>query len=202
VVRVVRSVSGEDKTLGWKSLFEPGSHEAKPGKPISHDEEFVVDEEVIKALEEIEYIEASQEHSVNATTTRNNQPEIEQKHVYSSPKSQAAFEEAAELGIPEKTRQLTKWAVGVWEAWAKSRNRRLLLEEKPFNCSFEKLSVQEMNFWLCRFVLEVRQRDGNPYLPLTLYQLCCGLLRYLYMCGRAEVNILDQVEFHKFKTLK
>ena len=194
-------------SLGWESLFEPGLHKAKPGKPISYDEEFVVNEEVIKALEEIEYIEASPEHSVNATTTctGNNQPginpKIEQKHVYSSPKSQAAIEEAAELGIPEKTRQSTKWAVGVWEDWAKSRNRRLLLEEKPFNCSFEKLSKQEMNFWRCRFVLEVWRHDGNPYPPLTLYQLCCGLLRYLRMCGHAEVNILDQAEFHKFKTI-
>jgi len=39
-------------SLGWESLFEPGPHEAKPGKPISYDEAFVVDEEVIKALEE------------------------------------------------------------------------------------------------------------------------------------------------------
>jgi len=63
-------------SMGWESLFEPGSHEAKPGKPISYDEEFVIDEEVIKALEEIEYIEASQEHSANAITTGNNQPGI------------------------------------------------------------------------------------------------------------------------------
>jgi len=58
-------------SLGWESLFELGSHEAKPaaGKPVSYDKDFVVDEEVIKALEEIEYLEASQEHIANAKTT-------------------------------------------------------------------------------------------------------------------------------------
>jgi len=58
---------------GWESLFELESHEAKPaaGKPVSYDEDFVVDKEVIKALEEIEYLEASQEHIVNAKTTGN-----------------------------------------------------------------------------------------------------------------------------------
>jgi len=51
-------------SLGWESLFELGSHKTKPaaGKPVSYDEDFVVDKEVIKALEEIEYQEASQEH--------------------------------------------------------------------------------------------------------------------------------------------
>ena len=33
-----------------------------------------------------------------------------------------------------------------------------------------------------------------------LYRLCCGLLCHLHMCGFVEVNILDQAEFHEFKS--
>jgi len=63
---------------------------------------------VIKALESIEYLEASQEHSANlgTITTGINQtgssPKNEQKHVYSSPKSQAAIEERWKLGYQRK----------------------------------------------------------------------------------------------------
>ena len=52
------------------------------------------------------------------------------------------------------------------------------------------MTVRDMNFWLAKFVLEVRRRDGEPYSPETLYQICCGLLRLLKDADRTEVNIL------------
>ena len=62
------------------------------------------------------------------------------------------------------------------------------------------MSAQLINFWLCRFVLEIRRHDGEQYPPASLYQLCCSLLRYLHAAGRAEVNIFEQTEFHMFRT--
>ena len=66
-----------------------------------------------------------------------------------------------EGGIPEKTRNQTKWAVKVWTEWATSRKRKLLSDEALFSCEIEKLSAQLINFWLYRFVLEIRRRDGE-----------------------------------------
>ena len=88
-----------------------------------------------------------------------------------------------ECGVPEKTRNQTKWAVKVWKEWATSRNKKLLSDKAPFSCEIEKLSAQLINFWLCRFVLEIRRRDGERYPPASLYQLCCGLLRHLRAAG-------------------
>ena len=79
-------------------------------------------------------------------------------------------------------------------------NKKLLSDEAPFSCEIEKLSAQLINFWLCRFVLEIRRRDGERYPPASLCQLCCGLLRHLRAAGRAEVNIFEQAEFHMFRT--
>ena len=62
------------------------------------------------------------------------------------------------------------------------------------------MSAQLINFWLCRFDLEIRRRDVERYLPASLYQLCWGLLRHLRATGRAEVNIFEQAEFHMFHT--
>ena len=56
-----------------------------------------------------------------------------------------------------------------------------------------------MNFWLAKFVLEVRRKDGKPYCPETLYQICCGLVRLLKEADRAEVDILANPMFVCFR---
>ena len=58
-----------------------------------------------------------------------------------------------------------------------------------------------MNFWLPKFVLEVCRRDGQPYSPETLYHICCGLLRLLKDADRAEVNILSNPVFCRFRSV-
>ena len=105
-----------------------------------------------------------------------------------------------ECGVPEKRRNQTKWAVKIWTEWATSRNKKHLSNEAPFSWEIEKLSAQLMNFWLCRFVLEIHRCDGERYPPASLYQLCCSLFRHLRAAGRAEVNIFEQAEFHMFCT--
>ena len=116
---------------------------------------------------------------------------------YGSPKSRAAVDRAMATGVPQKTRGQTKWSVRTWSKWAVHRNNNLLPSETQFNCSIEVLSVNELAFWLSRYVLEVRREDGKCYPPNSLYQLCCGLLRHLNDCGRPEVNMFQQAEFQK-----
>ena len=43
--------------------------------------------------------------------------------------------------------------------------------------------------WLSKFVVEVRRKDGKPYPPQSLYQICCGLQRApaVTECGDEEV---------------
>ena len=48
------------------------------------------------------------------------------------------------------------------------------------------------------FVREVRRKDGNPYYPEKLHQICCGLLRLLKEADRVEVNILANPMFVHF----
>ena len=40
-----------------------------------------------------------------------------------------------------------------------------------------EITVDEMNYWLSRFALEVRKRDGTNYRHEVLYSLFCGLNR-------------------------
>ena len=63
-------------------------------------------------------------------------------------------------------------------------------QQYPLMEDFCKMSNKAMNFWLAKFVLVVRQKDGKPYCPETLYQIYCGLVRLLEEADRAKVNIL------------
>ena len=59
--------------------------------------------------------------------------------------------------------------------------------------------MSEMIFWLSRFVLEVRKKDSEPYPPNSLYQIVCGLQRFLKDHGRADIKIFENPAFHDFR---
>ena len=85
--------------------------------------------------------------------------------------------------VPKNTTQTTAWAHSVWLAWYKARKI-----EKPV----AKMSLEEIDEHLSHFVFETRRQDGNPYPPKTLYQLVCGLQRFLRENGRPEVAMFDE----------
>ncbi|XP_065894185.1 uncharacterized protein [Dysidea avara] len=100
---------------------------------------------------------------------------------YGSPKTSKEVEEARKHGIPVKTQDQNKWVGNIWREWVQYHLQCSCVEpeEKEHKLleDFCKMSKQAMNFWLGKFVLEVRQKDGRPYSPDTLYQICCALLR-------------------------
>ena len=68
------------------------------------------------------------------------------------------------------------------------------------------MSTQLINFWLCRFVLEIRRCDGEPLVVSDIrrhHYINCAVVFFttdLRAAGRAEVNIFEQAEFHMFRT--
>ena len=98
-------------------------------------------------------------------------------------------------GVPVNTKKNTSWAVNVWTEWADYRRHRC-----PTECPPHLLTIQacELNDWLCRFVLEVRRKDGKPYPPNTLHQLCCGILCYLREV-KPVLDLFKNPEFASFR---
>ena len=81
-------------------------------------------------------------------------------------------------GIPKKTQDQTKWSLTVWREWTEQRRGRLIEKaelEYPLATNFGAMTPEERNFWLVKFVVEVRRVDGKEYPANILYQLCCGL---------------------------
>ena len=54
----------------------------------------------------------------------------------------------------------------------------------------------ELNYWLAKFVVEVGKKGaGEVYCGNTLYQMVCGLQRFIRENGRPELNVFEQPEF-------
>ena len=95
--------------------------------------------------------------------------------------------------VPLKTKHTTKWAYSVWSSWCKAR---------CVNPAINTMSLSTMDAHLTRFIMEARKQDGTEYPPNTLYQLICGLQRYLKENGRPEVALLDEKRQEFDKTRK
>ena len=62
--------------------------------------------------------------------------------------------------------------------WRSARNRKSAEEDKR-QCPEDLLEhpvIQELNYWISRFVAEVRNKKGEPYLPRTIL---AGLQMYM-----------------------
>ena len=56
----------------------------------------------------------------------------------------------------------------------------------------ERPNASVLNFWLARFIAEVRRSDGKPYPPKSIHQLICGVLRHMRSVDPACPNVLDR----------
>ncbi|XP_066300880.1 zinc finger MYM-type protein 3-like [Branchiostoma lanceolatum] len=112
----------------------------------------------------------------------------------------AAIEKKVQARIPKKTKAATRWGKTVWDCWALSRNsQRTVGDINPQDqchvvpTSLQTTTAAEMNFWLSRFVFEVRRVDGEPYPASSVYGIICGLIRHFREeLGSHDVNFLDK----------
>ena len=107
--------------------------------------------------------------------------------------------------IPKKTRQSTAWSVNVYLAWAEYRNTQIESlgnEYRSIQVDLAITPVEEVNYRLTRFILEVMSGDGKPYRANSLYAISTGLLRHSRVdLRRNDLNILskDDPHFQSFK---
>ena len=120
------------------------------------------------------------------------------------PVSSAVVEQSRKSGVPPKTRGQTTWCCRVWAAWVKDRKflPEADLEEANHGLSEDiaKMSITSLQFWLPKFVLEVRRADQQHYPPDSLYSLCTGLQRSLKFNDRAEVRLFSDCKFSRFQS--
>ena len=82
--------------------------------------------------------------------------------------------------VPSNTKNTT-WAMNCFQEWMYARDKRLPAGEEQ-GCPKDLLEhpdVEKLNYWLSRFVAEVRNKKGEPYPPRTIHQILAGLQRYM-----------------------
>ena len=97
--------------------------------------------------------------------------------IFATFKTDADIEAAQASATPLNTAKSTNWAVKIWREWTTHRRKHCYAVNCPPHILLS--TRHQLNRWLSKFVLEVRRQDGEPYPPQTLYQICCGLQRYV-----------------------
>ena len=78
---------------------------------------------------------------------------------FAKPRSEEQIKIAQEGSVPATTKGATKWAIKLWKDWSASR-KAASADSPPMP---HVISLENLNGWLCKFVLEIRRKDGKDY---------------------------------------
>lgn len=95
--------------------------------------------------------------------------------------------------------------MALWREWAENRNLQPETASEPgfpIPTEIDKFqSFAEMDFWLQRFICEIRRKNGQPYPPSTLQNIAASIQRYLRTEKSMQVNFFksDDQTFAEFR---
>ena len=95
--------------------------------------------------------------------------------------------------IPSNSKAATDWGIRVWNDWAKCRPKPTADSDGivPLTTPLLEIPPVDLSYWLRKFVLEIRKRDGSEYPPKSIYALVCCFKRYFEHHGIHGVNPLN-----------
>ena len=85
---------------------------------------------------------------------------------FATPTSDAELQAARARAVPKNTIKNTSWAKNVWHEWTHHRRQCC----HPMDCPPHILlcTSAQLDYWISKFILEVRRRDGQPYPPNSI----------------------------------
>jgi hypothetical protein len=120
--------------------------------------------------------------------------------------SDKEIQDVAESAQAKNTVKDTKWALKLFTEWKKARNVEAMKstgtksQQEMVPGLTATIPKDKLNYWFCRFVLEIRKRDGSPYPPATLRHILAALQRYLREThNRSDLSIFDDPEFNQLR---
>ncbi|XP_031549389.1 zinc finger MYM-type protein 3-like [Actinia tenebrosa] len=136
---------------------------------------------------------------------KNNELEIQEPKRDIAVVSDVDLHRRVEATIPHGTKCATAWCVQTWKEWAEERSKLCSTsvsdKYQVVDLDILQLSKEELDYWLAKFVLEVRKKKtpGECYPPNTLYQICCGIQRFLKENGKQEFKLFTDTSFKLFQ---
>ena len=114
---------------------------------------------------------------------------------FAKPVSSKEIAETMQSGVPKKTQEDSKYCANLWDEWAIHR-AKTTGDMIPY---LKNIKVEELQHWICAFILEIRKKDGSEFIPNTLYHISAGIMRYLRVNGKPEIDIFKEPGFSKFR---
>ena len=94
---------------------------------------------------------------------------------FAKPKTYKEIQLARERAIPVTTVADTKYCIGLFEERRKHR-----MDTTAANIPIiTDMTKEEMQYWLVRFVLEVRTKCGDVYPPNSLHHIVAGVMKHV-----------------------
>ena len=99
--------------------------------------------------------------------------------------------------VSDASRRKWNWVLNIFEEWRETRNEAVLKVEnsgEPVpNQRIDEMSDEDLDFFLGRFVAEVRKEDGQEYPGKTIYEMICSLQCYLRFQRKGPLVITTAV---------
>ncbi|XP_046544496.1 zinc finger MYM-type protein 2-like [Haliotis rubra] len=108
------------------------------------------------------------------------------------------IEKRALDSVPTNTQRRDKWAYNTFTAWAIAVNNRRGGGRKPVTV-LEDMGLDELAYFMSKFVLEVRKKDGCEYPPNSLFQIVMGIQSYIKTVSKRNVEFLQSDVFEEFR---
>ena len=144
-------------------------------------------------LEEINEVIAKQPET-SGNSERNNR--------FASPISDNDLQQKYVDSIPKGTKKRNKWAINQYEMWAKQR--QLLPGESvdyplPKNeASLKEATVEALDYWMAKFIFEIRKKDGSVYRRESLISIIAGINAFFNSSNR-NINFFKDECFTHFR---
>ena len=119
-----------------------------------------------------------------------------QKSRFGTPKTEGEILLARRESVPKRTRQDTAYCIRLWNEWSKYRCETSEVHI-PLLMEMDAYSLQ---YWMTRFILEVRKQNGDEYPPNTLHHLVCGIMRFLRQNGKPQLDFFKDDTFADFRS--
>ena len=134
-------------------------------------------------------------NSNTSTSTTAKQPSEAPTRNFAKPVSSKEVDEAIQGGVPKKTQEDSIYCANLWKEWVihRAKTTGVVIPH------LKDIKVEELQHWICAFVLEIRKKDGSAFIPNSLHHICAGIMRYLRGNGMPEIDIFKQAGFSWFR---
>ena len=96
----------------------------------------------------------------------------------------------------DASRRKWNWVLNIFEEWQETINEAVLKVqnsgEPVLNQRIDEMSDEDLDFFLARFVAEVKKEDRQEHPGKTIYEMICSLQCYLRFPRKGSLFLIDK----------